>query len=148
MPVGEVQVLLAVVGGHVVFAGADVVNHKPAAVTKQYPPESFAGTLKKGRPYKLLDKGDIAKRVIPARLNGFSVAINGGNDSEAGALHSKAKAATAAEKVEAGERTLRWFVGHLSQLILISFSTSLNSGSPVTSSQFLTLASAAAKQSA
>ena len=45
-----------------------VVNHKPATVTKQYPPESFAGTLKKGRPYKLLDKEDIARRVIPAML--------------------------------------------------------------------------------
>lgn len=38
--------------------------------------------------------------------------------------------------------------GHLSQWILISFSTSLNSGSPVTSSEFFTFASAAAKQSA
>ena len=45
-----------------------VVNHKPAAVTKQYPPESFAGTLKKGRPHTLLDKHDIARRVIPAML--------------------------------------------------------------------------------
>jgi alpha-L-fucosidase len=36
---------------------------------------------------------------------------------------------------------------HFSQLILISFSTALNSGSPVTSSAFLSLARAAAKQS-
>ncbi|MBI1178790.1 RNA polymerase-associated protein RapA [bacterium] len=45
-----------------------VVNHKPAAVTKQYPPETFAGNLKKGQPYKLLEKEDIARRVIPAML--------------------------------------------------------------------------------
>ena len=37
---------------------------------------------------------------------------------------------------------------HLSQLILISFSNALNSGSPVTSSAFFSLASAAAKASA
>src|SRR5438034_457647 len=37
---------------------------------------------------------------------------------------------------------------HLSQLILISFSSGLNSGSPVTSSAFFSFASAAAKASA
>jgi len=37
---------------------------------------------------------------------------------------------------------------YLSQWILISFSNALNSGSPVRSSEFLILASAAAKQSA
>jgi len=37
---------------------------------------------------------------------------------------------------------------HFSQLILISFSSTLNSGSPVRSSEPLILASAAAKQSA
>lgn len=39
-------------------------------------------------------------------------------------------------------------VAPVSQLILISFSTSLNSGSPVTNSAFLSLARAAPKQSA
>jgi hypothetical protein len=39
-------------------------------------------------------------------------------------------------------------VGYFNQAILISFSTSLNSGSPVTSSTFRSLARAAAKQSA
>src|SRR5690606_19031095 len=37
---------------------------------------------------------------------------------------------------------------HLSQVILISFSSALNSGSPVTNSTFLIFASAAPKQSA
>jgi len=45
-------------------------------------------------------------------------------------------------------RCLSAVKNYFSQLILISFSTALNSGSPVRSSQFLTLASAAAKQSA
>jgi hypothetical protein len=40
------------------------------------------------------------------------------------------------------------FIPHHSHWILISFSTALNSGSPVTSSAFLSLARAAAKQSA
>src|SRR5205823_9474888 len=46
---------------------------------------------------------------------------------------------------------LRWVMPtkiHFSQTTLISFSTALNSGSPVRSSEFFTFASAAAKQSA
>ena len=45
-------------------------------------------------------------------------------------------------------RSMGQFGFALSQVILISFSTSLNSGSPVTSSAFLCFVSAAAKQSA
>lgn len=45
-----------------------VVNHQPAVVTKHYPPAAFAGTLKKGPPYRLLEREDIARRVIPAML--------------------------------------------------------------------------------
>ncbi len=51
-----------------------VVNHRPAVVTKHYPPSAFAGTLKHGPPYQLLDKEDIARRVIPAMLEAATAA--------------------------------------------------------------------------
>ncbi len=53
-----------------------VVNHKPAVVTNQYPPTAFDGTLKKGPPYKLLDKEDIARRVIPDMLKTAAAAAD------------------------------------------------------------------------
>jgi ATP-dependent helicase HepA len=54
-----------------------VVNHTPVVATKHYPPAAFAGTLKKGAPYKLLEKPDIARRVIPAMLKTAQTAAEG-----------------------------------------------------------------------
>ncbi|HAV60742.1 MAG TPA: RNA polymerase-binding ATPase, partial [Verrucomicrobiales bacterium] len=45
-----------------------VLNHKPADVTPQFPPDALAGALKKGVPYRLLDNADIMRGILPKML--------------------------------------------------------------------------------
>jgi ATP-dependent helicase HepA len=41
-----------------------VMNHKPEAVTKEFPSKSFT-RLQKGAPYKLIDNPDISRKLLP-----------------------------------------------------------------------------------
>ncbi len=76
------------------------------------------------------------------------IEVNRGQHTIARAQHSKAETTATTEQVEASELIGNWLRCHFSQLILISFSSALNSGSPVTSSAFFSFANAAAKASA
>ncbi len=76
------------------------------------------------------------------------VEVNRSQHAEACSLHSQTETAAAAKQVEAGEGVVGWIGCYFSHEILISFSSGLNSGSPVTRSAFFSFASAAAKASA